>query len=388
MPNLSNHGLGGGGKALGVPVYPFETTTGIIENSNGTLDAYYGNDMIATAPENIQGQASCQIGDEMYFIGTATNKGHCFKYNLRTKIWTRLSDSPYGGSDKEWAVPFMTDIYYGTGNLIVKYDTSSNTHTSQGTFRYFAGSRATTDGENIYISGGNYSDSFKKMFNRFNPTTKEMDTLSEIPIELYNHGCIYNEYGEIYLFMPYQYGISGGGTLYVTRVLRYTIKNDTFTVMSEINDFAYTGGMITISNGYIYLINSSYNEDMYNGVCIYDYKRTMTGTILSDSPTARYSGHVGVLDNVIYMIGGANGLLSGDAMIVIKGETSVASVCLLCKSSKVYTDGNVVGGTITDFKNKIIVSDAVTLEKVNGAVRIPTDGKYALVGSSYATIGG
>ena len=166
MPNLKDHGVGvGGGSALGVPVYPFSATDVIQKyDENGALQRFFG-DQITACPENISQQASCVLGEYMYFIGTAVSASNCFKYNVNTKVWTQLSKVPSSAVfSKAWAVPIGTDIYYGGGTYsIYKYDTLTNTHTEvlSNTTWAFAQSRACTDGKDVYIFGGNTTSSVR-----------------------------------------------------------------------------------------------------------------------------------------------------------------------------------------------------------------------------------
>ena len=121
MPKLSDHGLGGGSKAIGVPIYPLNTVDTLKKDyTNGTWGQYYG-DTTATAPVNLQGHASSVYGDEIYFIGHNSSASECYKYNVKTRVWTKLKDAPTT-DNKSWAVTIGTDIWYGANGYIFRYN--------------------------------------------------------------------------------------------------------------------------------------------------------------------------------------------------------------------------------------------------------------------------
>lgn len=381
MPKLNDHGLGGGGKALGVPVYPFETVKGYVESDNGTLRAIYG-DAIKTIPVESYSNAGCVVGDEIYLIGTHNNYNLCYKYNVKTNAWAMLSEAPYDGQ-KVWAVAHGTDIYYGCADStsVYKYDTINNTHTQWlgSTGHVFNYSRATIDGDYIYIFGGNSNTTYRTYATRVDIINKTYTRLKTIPYETYNQAVISGGDGYIYIF---------GGQVSSTTAYKYSIADNTYTSISESPMNCY-GTMIGRKDNFIYLVNSAHS--LYtNALYVYDIL-TDTYTSVGSTPKARQYGTLGIIDDVIYTLGGgtASGVYkSGESSMVIKGTSVNLSIQRLPKGIKVYTDGAIHSGTSKDFGGNIILDFDTTLEKTNGFVTIPTEGKYLIVGSNYATIGG
>ncbi|MBO5870831.1 MAG: hypothetical protein J6Q89_08790 [Clostridia bacterium] len=375
MPKLNDHGLGGGGKSIGVPVYPYVSSQALREDlENGTIRELWG-DNTATAPVNVNiyEQASCVIGDEMYFIGNNTSYAECYKYNVKTKSWTKLSDSPDANA-KNWAEAIGTDIYYGAYNYIYKYDTLNDTHSSMGTFRRFKDSRSCTDGTYIYISGGNETTSMRSLMEKYDPTNNTITDLTDSPVPRYKHCMIYGGDGYIYIF---------GGTGSLVTAYKYSIAEDKHAALAEI-PFNYQNGMIAKVYDYIYLINSSSSNST---LCRYDMLDDTYRT-LSATPTYRYYGHAGVIDNVIYMIGGAGGNTSGDTMLVTKVTELSVAILNLPSGCRCYTDGDVIDGEMTNFGGYNLLTGGSTLGKVNGVVSIPDDGDYIIVDGTYLTTGG
>lgn len=382
MPKLNDHGLGGGGgKALGVPVYPFETHDGYIESDNGTLRVIYGN-AITLIPEYSYSNAGCVVGNAIYLIGMMNDENACYKYNAKTKVWTKLTSSQDDGQ-KAWAVPHGTNIYYGCFNstTIYKYDTINNTHSSflNATGHVMDYSRATIEGDYIYIFGGNSSSIYRKYATCIDIINKTYTRLKEIPYETYNHAVISGGDGYIYIF---------GGQVNSTAAYKYSIANNTYTAISTSPMNCY-GTMIGRKDNLIYLVNSAhslYKQAFY----VYDIL-TDTYTSLGSTPSHRQYGTLGIIDDVIYMVGGgpsSSEYLRGESSMLIKGTSTNISIQRLCKGVKIHTDGDVSSGTYKDFDGNIIFELDTTLEKTNGVVITPTDGDYALVDSNYATIGG
>ena len=379
MPKLNDHGLGGGGKVLGVPVYPLDTISALIEDDvNGTFQQFNG-DTTATAPEDIYQQASCVVGDEMYFIGTYTNTAHCYKYNVKTKVWTRLADC-LTTFDKSWAVNIGSDIYYSGEKMIYRYDITHDSHTESTAFTPYSliKSRACTDGRDIYIFGGSATVNNRQYAYKVNISTDFSKTqLTNIPVAMYGHGCVYGEDGFIYLF---------GGDVNSKSAYRYNIASNVYEKLNDI-PFTYAGGLIAKIDNHIYLIDSAllttgimYGYNIVNG----------SYTKLSNPEVKRDHGHAGVVDGVIYMIGGYNNTRykNGNSMLVIKGTPINVVIQTLVKGVKCYSNGDVMVCTIKEIMGQLIVSSERTLEKINGAVVIPNDGEYVVVDSNYVTIGG
>lgn len=386
MPKLNDHGLGGGGKALGVPLYPLNNVVGILEDDNLAFDCFYGNET-TTSPIEISGNASCNIDDDIYFFGSSTDNSAVYKYNVKSKIWTKLSNSP--NSDvKNWAVPNGTTIYYSGDTSIYKYDTVTDKHTSVSSPRTFTSSSATLVNDSIYIFGGDSTSGNARIAQNYNINTNLLTDLTGIPISMSKgHRCIDGGDGYIYLF---------GGNGDVTGAYRYSINNNSYEKLSK-NPIRYSEGAIARDGDYIFLISSSFTvtsgsetTSYAQKMCIFDIT-TLTFTESIDFSTARYNGHAAVIDGVLYVIGGGDSSTtykSGDSLKVLKGVSGNISIQQLVKGVKVYTDGEIYSGIIKEFDNMILFSSDAHCDKLNGVVKIPTDGLYALLDSNYATIGG
>lgn len=382
MPRLEDHGIGGtGGKALGVPLYPLDMFDGYVQNDGGTLRVLEGSS-IATIPETSYSNAGCTIGDLIYLIGMKSNENACYKYNVKTREWTKLTDSPYEGL-KIWAVSHGSDIYYGCAGStsIYKYDTISDTHSLllSATGHVMDYSRATIDGDNIYIFGGNSSATYQTYATRVDIANETYTRLKTIPIGMYNHSVVSGGDGYIYLF---------GGQVNSTIAYKYSIADNVYSAISDI-PVSFYGTMIVRIDNYIYLINSaqSLSKQM-----IYAYDiLTDTYTSLGSTLKARQYGNAGVVDGVIYMIGGGTGSTtysSGDTIMPIKGEVNTFTSRRLPQGVKVYTDGDVCSGSYIDFDGNKVFKVNTTLGKINDVVTTPVDGDYAMIGSSYATMEG
>ena len=375
MPKLNDHGLGGGGgKALGVPVFPFSNNTEIfvedLENYE-TFNKVYG-DATGEAPVNFNSNAHCVIGDEIFIFGTSNTIAECYKYNVKTKVWTKLSNS-INTSKIDWMVPDKLNgnisIYYGeVGGTIYKYTISSNTHTfilDTSSYHKFKNSKAVYNNAHIWTSGGNYASNQNNLFYSFSLRTNGFTKRTNLPIGMVQHGMV--SHGDsIYFF---------GGTAYGQRAYRYDVSTATFTQLTNIPDPYYEGPCISDDN-FIYLINSAYDSANDNRIWIYDIVAN-TYTVHAEGGTNvnRSNGHAGIIDDLIYVIGGTNGPKTGYSMRLLAGKLKQALLIRLFKNTKLYTDGDV---SLND----------ESLVKSNGVVNIPSDGEYLLVDASYATIGG
>lgn len=383
MPKLNDHGLGGGGgKALGVPIYPFKTVNGVIKRDTGAFQTIYGEN-IATIPAQSYSNAGCAVGDEIYLIGMMDDENACYKYNVNTKVWTVLTSSPYSGQ-KVWAVPSSSNryIYYGihdeTGVYV--YDTLLDTHAYYtGAGHFGAYSSATIDGDYIYIFGGNYSSAYRTYATRVDLGYQTYTRLSNIPDGMFNHCVVNGGDGYIYLF---------GGQVSSTIAYKYSIADDTYTAITSLPFNSYGTMGVRIDN-YIYLMNSAhslYPQAMY----VYDIL-TDTYTSIGTTPKARQYGIVGVYDNVIYMLGGGTSsttYTSGESLMVVRGTKMKLTTQRLCKGVKVHTNGVVTLGTLKEFDGSIIVTSETRVDVVNGVATIPSDGVYILRNGTYGTIGG
>ena len=380
MPKLNDHGLGGGGKALGVPLSPLNSMEGYLTKNDGALRVIYGG-VITTIPEEAYSNSGCAIDNDIYLIGMKNNNSICYKYNVETRIWTKLSDSPEEGA-KAWSVPCGTDIYYGNANTgnIYKFDTLTNEHSFflSGTGHNLKQSRATIDGDYIYIFGGNSSSTYQTYATRVDIVNKTYTRLMAIPTGMYNQSVISGGDGYIYLF---------GGMVSSTTAYKYSITDNTYTTIATV-PFSCYGTMIVRSENYIYLINmtSSSSAPIY----AYDIL-TNTYRSLGSTVNARQYGVVGIIDDVIYMVGGGTTTTtynSGDKLMIIKGELNDFSIRHLPQGVKVYTDGDVYSGKYINFDGTAVFKSETKIDKLNNVAITPTDCEYALVGSDYATIEG
>lgn len=379
MPRLNDHGLGGGGKSLGVPVYPFNTKGGYVTSENGPLQAIYGN-AITTIPASSYSNAGCAVGDNIYLIGMMDSNTACYKYNVATKKWTKLANSP-ADARKNWAVTDGRYVYYGCdeSTAIYSYDTVGNTHATAVSFanHRMDYSRATIDGDYIYVFGGNIGTT-DQAATRVDIVNKTYTSITRIPTGMYNQCVVSGGDGYIYLF---------GGQVSSTTAYKYSIANNTYTRISDVPFNCYGTMSVRIDN-YIYLINMA--SSALKPIYAYDIL-TNTYTSLGSTPQARQYGIAGLINDVIYMVGGgttSTQYTSGESLMVIKGTSANLLTRQLPQGVKVHTNGEVNSGTAKDFDGITIFKTDATLEKKNGAVTTPGDGDYAIVGGSYATIGG
>lgn len=378
MPNLKDHGLGGGGKSIGVPVYPYISSDGLIRDENGTLRVIFGDEVTAL-PAASYSNCGCAIGDDIYLIGMASDENACYKYNVKTKIWTELSDSPYSGQ-KAWAVAKDHNIYYGCAESasVYMYDTVNDAHGTlvSSTSHIMRNARAAIDGDYIYIFGGNYSTTYKSRADRVDIVNKTSTRLNNIPLSMYNHSVVNGGNGYIYLF---------GGMDNPTAAYKYSIAANSFTEIAKTTVNSY-GAMHCRIDNYIYLINTAATLG-YKSIQAYD---VLTDTYIGvgNTENARRYGICGVVDDVIYMIGGgADSALqsTGDSMSILKFKGIKISRHRLLKGCKIHTDGDVNTGTI-DADDILTINTKV--DNINGVARIPSDGEYMIVDAKYATIGG
>ena len=386
MPRLNDHGLGGGGKGLGVPVYPLISVDVKIKDKSGTVYELYGENT-AKAPFSLCKQASCVIGDEIYFIGTGDQILYCYTYNVKTRVWTQLANTP-ASTDKCWAVAIGSNIYYcaeGETNIYV-YHTSNNTHEVYTSAPiHLNNSRATSDGANIYIFGGNYTSAYQKYAYKFDVIAKTFTRLTDMPTPRYDHSVVYCSDGYIYIFG----GFTSAG---MKTGHKYNTYTDTYTQLANIPINFYRG-MIADVDDYIYLINS-YAENN-KGLYRYD-KNTNTFTTLENTPNQRYYGHANVIENVIYMMGYSTGgdlAKRGESMlsIALLDGTKKMKIIRLVKNSKLYTNADVATGEVTRYDNTNLLNiknDLKYMTKSNNVVTVNNDGEYILINGTYATIGG
>lgn len=379
MPKLNDHGLGGGGKPLGIPMYPVRTHAVLEDNySNGEWVQYYG-DSTATAPFSTDVRAMCNIDHFIYVVGVGGEYTAMYRYDILNRSWTKLTSTPTS-DDKSWAVVIGSDIWYGAKGYIFKYSVSSNTHTQIASFPYvMQGTEACTDGEYIYIFGGGTSSTYYKTAYKFNISTTTFTQLTNIPVTMAQQGCVYDD-GYVYLF---------GGAFNPTSAYKYSIANNTYTTLATI-PFSYENGMIVKLDRYIYLINSYANPKTQ----LYAYNIYVTNgsyTALSNTPNGRVYGHAVVYDGVIYMMSGgmtSTTYASGDTMVVMRAKKRTGSYQQLFKGSKCYTDGDVYVGGVSEKCGRLILKGGSILGKKNGITTIPNDGKYLILYAKYATIGG
>lgn len=381
MPKLNDHGLGGGGgKALGVPIYPFNTVNGVIESDTGTLRPIYGENI--SIPFESYSNCGCSADDDIYIFGNLSSVYSTYKYNVNTKVWTQLESSL--GNQKAWAVPSSSNryIYYGRhgASTVYVYDAQSNTHVNYAQANHYMDySCATIDGDYIYIFGGNYSSAYRTYATRVDLGYQTYTRLSNIPDGMYNHCVVNGGDGYIYLF---------GGQNNSTIAYKYSIADNTYTAITSLPFNSYGTMGVRIDN-YIYLMNSAhslYPRAMY----VYDIL-TDTYTSIGTTPNARQYGTLCVIDDVIYMLGGGTSsttYTSGESLMVVRGTEMKLTTQRLCKGVKVHTNGVVTLGTLKEFGGSTIVTSETRIDTVNGVATIPSDGVYVLRNGTYGTIGG
>lgn len=382
MPKLNDHGLGGSGKSLGVPIYPFETVEGVVEDTTKPLDRFYGNP-ITEAPIEIYSGASCRKGDDIYFFGSKSTNTSVYKYNVKAKSWTKLANSPNTDA-KNWAETIGNSIWYAGTTTIYKYDISTNKHSEISSPRNFTGTKSTNDGEHIYLFGGQDTTT-NSLAQKYDVNTNKLTNLTTIPEVMKYHGCEYGGDGYIYLF---------GGSGSLNAGIRYSIVDNSYETLSERIPFYYMDGITVRHENHIVLISSSFSNGStnieYNKMCVFDTS-TLTFTQLTDVITSRHYGHGHIIDGTIYVIGGGQFSTSyntGDCLTISQGESATFSVQRLYKGVKLHTDGGVKLGTLNDIGEIPIFENTTSIDKINGVARIATDGEYAIINGNYATIGG
>lgn len=372
MPRLNDHGLGGGGKSIGIPIYPLNNIDALKKDyTNGTWRQSYGDDTV-TAPIDMYDHASCVYGNEIYVIGQAYNASDCYKYNVKTRVWTQLASTPTT-DNKSWAVVVGTDIWYGANGKVFKYTISTNTHSSAISAPYvMQGTRACVYSTSIYIFGGGTSSTYRQYAYRFDTSNSTFTKLTNIPVVMSVHGCVYGTYAgkaSCYLF--------NGTDTYV-----YSIGDDSYTKLATIPSRFYKGMCVKIDN-YAYLINS---EDVYT-----EYAYNMSTNVYTQLPntrTRRASGHAGVIEGVIYMLGGQASYKTGESMLLLKAINNKVAIQKFINISKCYTDGSVQNGGVSEKCGKLVLDGGTALSKSNGAVTIPNNGEYVIISGNYATIEG
>lgn len=381
MPKLNDHGLGGGGKVLGVPVYP-HTNDGVLYGSNsGTYREFKGPDGVSGS-HYASGDASSVKGDEFYILGGRPHAS-CVKYNVKTKIWTTIASAD--DYERTWAVTIGDDIYYNSTTYIKKYDTVNNKHSS--VVKHpgnLIGSRAVADstGENIYIFGG--ESGYGMNAYKFNISNNTFTKLTDVPSEADYHSVIYGYNNKIYIF---------GGTTNPQYAYEYNPSTDSYTQLTNI-PMRYYNGLIACIRGFyqyqnIYLINTS-NTSYAKYAYVYHITKK-TYTRLSNTTYNRYNGHAGVIDNVIYMIGGSNAtetVGAVESMFIIQAIDRPILRTQLLKNTKIYTDGPVRYNALNEILGLTVMTDGTAVKRVDGMATIPDDNEYVMHDASYVTIGG
>jgi len=376
MPKLNDHGLGGGGKSVGVPVYPLNGFDGVMKDITGDVPYEISGENTTNSPVNISGHASCVVDDNIYFIGTATDASYCYRYNVTSKVWTKLN-SEIDSTTKYWAVPIGTDIYYLNNNSqIFKYNILTNRHSHViATPTATAYSYADTDGVDLYIYGSSTASYYQRVY-RLEIASLTFVQLTDAPFQMCEHSVQYGGNGNMYLFGGAKTG--GGACAY-----KHTIENDTYTQLSDVKVHQYKGTCTRIDY-HIFMAGSSANS---TAICVYNILTDVSITLSNLTDTRMY-GHIRAVNDVLYIIGGTSARTTGNTRLVIWGDKTKILTQNLIKNIKVYTDGEVISDGLTEVHGTPVIDGGTTLEKTNGAVRIPNDGEYAIVGANYATIGG
>lgn len=387
MPKLNDHGIGGGSKSLMVPIYPIKTSLVWYDSANALPRPIYG-DAMTTLPESSYQNAGCAVGDAIYLIGMLDSGKTCYKYDVNSKIWTKLADAT-SSEGTAWAIAHGTNIYYAKNDdrAIYKYDTLTNTHSVlvSNSNHYMTNSSAVfrPNGSQIYIFGGSYSTAHRTYCTKVVIGTGATTRMSAIPVTMANHCAMLhdNNNEDMYLF---------GGINNSTKAYKFDSYSNSYTALKDI-PFGYYGGMIVRIDNYIYLINSASST---GATAMYAYNvSTNAYTSLGTTPNARQYGVADIIDNVLYMMGGGGSSssvrTSGDSATMRRLEAGSMSQQKLVKGCKLYCNGTVYKGTIEGAINGTpILNIGTRLNRVNNVITIPSTGDYYMRSTTYATMGG
>lgn len=375
MANLEDHGLGGGGKSLGVPIYPLHDRT--IFARHDSLGSYvnYNGGGITKGIYNLIENASSVVGDSIYFMGTNSGSAYACKYNTSTDKWTTLANCT-DDSNKYWAVTINDIVYYGGYSKISKYDPTNNTHTVLFTHSSnFNGAKADTDGTDIYIFGGTSGLTSAYKYSVVNNT---LTTLANIPINMTQHSVKYGGDGYFYLF---------GGSKNPNTAYKYNISTNAYTSILAI-PYSHYNAMITRIRSTIYLIDG-YDSSVQQLLYAYNINAN-TYTALPNLQSKRYTGHAHVVDYLTYIIGGGAKTLDptgGDIALIDRLYKNKMTQMGFSKNTKVYYNGAMSNG-IRYVMGYPFQDPSKIITKSNNMVVIPEDGLYEIVGGDYATIEG
>lgn len=378
MPQLDKHGLGGGSKGIGVPIYPFVHERMLKLDDSGD-ELACKETTLSDAPVQITSKTRSTVyNGEIYMFGVNDSNTACYKYSPKTGKYTALANKAnYAIS---WMAAVGTIIYYGESTTrVYKYDTATNVHSSVGTCPYnHTNAEACTDGTYIYIFGSSSSSSNGYLAYKFDPTTSTFTQLASIPTTKSLHEVEYNGSSWIFIF-------GGNGS---KQTYRYSITNDTYTQMTDI-PINFKDGQVVRIGSYFYLLTSTNSSSTYKAFYVYDVLAN-TYTQLKDLTRSHYGGVAEIIDNVVYILGGTAYPNIVDKLEIYRGVGQNVRRIRLLSGDTLYTDGELrleitvetVDGT------QVITNTGSKMTLTNGARKVTIDGDYAVFGGTYGTIGG
>ena len=223
-----------------------------------TSIGWASTDTTRSIPYTANQASSVSIGDYIYLLSTSsTNYYNNYKYNTKTKEWTKLSDLPIR----------------------------------------FYGSQATVVGTDIYLFGS-YSDSssYNKVY-KYDTLTDTYTQLADAPSD-YKYGIAIYKDGFIYLLSSY------GRNCY-----KYNISTEVYTSLLSYPavDTNPKPNQVAIVGNYIYVFSSAHDAAQRNAKDAYRYDiLENTWTKLSNTPNYIIWSCVASLGSNIYIFGGGD----------------------------------------------------------------------------------
>jgi hypothetical protein len=274
-------------------------------------DTWTPNDTLPSLPSYGASLAYHKDTQAIYYMAGQYTP-YLFKYDIASEQWEQLMNSPIGfyyGAGLYTVDDSLYAIRGGNTTSIYMYDIYKNTWfmPTRGLFgREFEGSSSFNmsygadilkgDGDNFYITRGNYADDFM----RWNEKTGELTRLPNTPVGMYQGGSMAydNTQNKIYL----------NGGQYDSGLFVFNITENTWS--EEVDDklpYAVNAGSSMIYDGsqYIYLTRASANNQVYR----FDTLGT-AGTkwqLLTTAPSTLYYGSELLLkDGYLYTLRGYN----------------------------------------------------------------------------------
>ena len=241
--------------------------------------------------------------------------------------WNILPDINYSINSGAYAT-VGKNIYIFGNKLCLKFNTEDLTCTTLDNDKSFYSGCATVVNGLIYLFGGT---SAPKAAYRYNTDTNEYVNIASIPIDVY-YGFAVAHDTDIYLFMGeyiYKYdtinneytlitnklpfsatngtGACIGNNIFIfinTSCYRFDIESNEITQLNSNIPFNVVDTRCVSYNTFIYLFGSS---DSGSQKKAYRYN-TATNTFmqLDDIPHIFQFGHIGIVENIIYIIGGVD----------------------------------------------------------------------------------